>query len=315
MTNASGIAVLSYAITETTGIYTITASFAGDENYTLSFGTGNLTVNTINTSLTVTNVTGVNGQTVDLTATLKDENGNPLSGKTVTFTVNGTNYTAVTNSNGIATVNYKLTKAGVYTVSASFVDGTVYANSAGNGFLTVNPSANLYINTTTSNQNPTVDGTFILTYKLGNYGPDEAKNVTITFQLPEGLDFVNIKVDTGKCTYNKTTRTVTWTLDSVPVGDPYLYLTVEAAGDGSYKITPSITSGTYNWNSGDNGNITINIQSNSNNSSNGSSNGGNTVNAAGKITKTVGLQDTGLPLNYLLLAVLMVLGGLIPKRK
>jgi len=50
---------------------------------------------------------------------------------------------------------------------------------------------------------------------------------------------------------------------------------------------------------------------------NESSNGTyNTVNAAGKITETIGLQKTGMPLNYLLLAVLMVLSGLVaPKRK
>ena len=312
-TNTSGIATLSYLISETAGIYTIIASFAGDENYTLSSGTGNLNVNIISTTLIVNNMTGVNSQTVNLTATLKDENGNPVSGKTINFTVNGINYTAVTNSNGIATVNYKLTKAGVYTVNASFTDGTIYTNSTGNGTLTVNPSANLYINTTTNHQNPTVGETFTLTYKLGNYGPDNAKNVTITFQIPEGLEFINISVDNGKYVYNETTRTVIWTLDSVPVGDPYLYLTVLAAGEGTYKITPSITSETYNLNSGDFGIITFDVQPNSNNNPN---NNENTVNAASKTTRTIGLKETGLPINYLIFAVLIVLNGLmVPKRK
>jgi hypothetical protein len=52
-----------------------------------------------------------------------------------------------------------------------------------------------------------------------------------------------------------------------------------------------------------------------NNSSNGNQ---NTVNAASKVnsvTETIGLQKTGIPLNYLLLAVLMVLGSLVLKRK
>jgi uncharacterized repeat protein (TIGR01451 family) len=182
--------------------------------------------------------------------------------------------------------------------------------NTGNGTSTVNPSANLYIKTTTSNQNPTTGEIFTLTYKLGNNGPDEAKNVTITFQLPEGLNFVNIHVDSGKCIYNETTRTVTWTIDSVPVGDPYLYLTVQAAGDETYNIAPNINSDTYNTNTGDNGNITINVQPNNNN---GNSNNENTVKAASKTT--IGLQDTGLPLNYLILAVLMVLSGLVPNRK
>ncbi|MGB9979760.1 carboxypeptidase regulatory-like domain-containing protein [Methanobacterium sp.] len=52
-----------------------------------------------------------------------------------------------------------------------------------------------------------------------------------------------------------------------------------------------------------------------NNSSNGNQ---NTVNAASKVSsaaETIGLQKTGMPLNYLLLAILMVLGSLVPKRK
>ena len=273
--------------------------------------TAYLTADTAPTSLKAENAIGVKGQTVNLTATLNDANRNPLAGKTVTFTVNGKNYNKTTDASGIATLNYTISEtAGVYTLTASFTDGTIYTNSAGNGSLTVKPLSDLYINTKSSNSNPAVGETFMLTYKLGNNGPNAAENVTITFQLPEGLDFVNIKVDEGNCTYNEITRTVTWTLDSVPVGDPYLYLTVKAAGDGTYKITPSITTTIYSINSGI---ITINIQSNNSESNNGNLNGSNTVNAASKTT--IELQDTGLPLNYLILAVLMIVSGLIPRRK
>ena len=304
-TNASGVATWNYTITETAGIYIISASFVDGTIYANSSGAGNLTVNTINTTITVNNATGYNGKTINLTATLKDENGNPVSGKTVTFTVNGTDYTATTDASGLAALSYKLTKAGVYNVSASYSDGAVYANSTGSGNLTVSPAANLYIKITTSNNNPEVGEKFLLTYKLGNYGPDAAENVTITFKLPEGLDFVKVTADTGNCTYDPSTRTVTWTLDSVPVGDPYLYFTVKAAGDGTYKIIPGIVSLTYN--SGINGGITINVQSPSSSGSTGSS----TVNAA----STISMQKTGVPLNYLILAIFLVLSGLVPKRK
>ena len=198
-------------------------------------------------------------------------------------------------------------------VTASADDYTT--NNTESAYITINKITKLYLKTKSSSNNPKVGEKFLLTYKLGNYGPDAADNVTVTFQLPEGLDFVNIHVDNGKCTYEPTTRTVTWTLDSVPVGDPYLYLTVKAATTGNYQITPKITSGTYNLNSGDYGIITFNVQPNNNNTNNGTPNSKITVNAASKITKTVGLQDTGLPLNYLLLAVLMVLSGLVPRRK
>lgn len=64
--------------------------------------------------------------------------------------------------------------------------------------------------------------------------------------------------------------------------------------------------------------IGLNLGSGNPNSSNGNNsiNGTyNTVKATSKITETIGLQKTGIPLNYLLLAVLMVLSGLLPKRK
>ena len=40
-----------------------------------------------------------------------------------------------------------------------------------------------------------------------------------------------------------------------------------------------------------------------------------TVKAASKTTKSIGLQKTGLPFNYLILAILMVIGSLVPRRK
>ena len=175
--------------------------------------------------------------------------------------------------------------------------------------ITIKPTVNLYIHTTTNSKNLKTGERFLLTYKLGNKGPDTANNVTIIFQLPEGLNFINIRADNGNCTYNPLTRTVTWTLDSVPVGDPYLYLTVQAAGDGTYKITPNINSTTYNLNTVDSGIITINVQSNNNNNSNNES----TVNTATKTT--IGLQETGLPLNYIILALFMVISGLITSKK
>ena len=77
------------------------------------------------------------------------------------------------------------------------------------------------------NKNPTVCEIFIITYKLGNNGPDIANNVIIKYQINEGLQFVNINVDSGTQTYDPLTRTITWTINQVTVGDPYLYLTVK----------------------------------------------------------------------------------------
>jgi len=140
------------------------------------------------------------------------------------------------------------------------------------------------MNITVNNTNPTVCQSFIITYKLGNYGPDPAENVTINFQIPEGLEFVDITVDSGTWNYNPTTRTVTWTLDNVPVGDPNLKLTVKALQSGQYIITPEVTSDTYNWNT-DIPSITINVKA--------SSDGDDPENEAK--AATIPMQNTGTP--------------------
>lgn len=67
------------------------------------------------------------------------------------------------------------------------------------------------------------------------------------------------------------------------MGDPYPYLTLRVIESGTYVITTNVTSDAYTWN-GDIPAITINAQE--------------------------------IPVNYLLLGVLMVIGGLlIPKKK
>jgi len=290
--------------------------------------------NTFNSTPVITNI--VTSVGIELNETVN--NSRPNAGDTVTFTVtahnNGpsdalnvqiqdlmpsdfTNVTIIpskgTYNNGIWTLDLTNGETATLTLTgvvSSVLVGKNTTNTASYGLNSTNatiyvPKSDLYIKITASNDNPEVGEKFLLTYKLGNYGPDAAENVTITFKLPEGLDFVKVTADTGNCTYDPATRTVTWTIDSVPVGDPYLYFTVKAAGDGTYKITPGIDSATYN--SGSSGDITINVQSPSSSGSTGSS----TVKAA----STISMQKTGVPLNYLILTIFLVLSGLVPKRK
>ena len=309
----------STTLTNGTATTLFTSTNSGNENVTATVDNQLLstliTINKLNTTLIVGNVTGSNGQNVNLTATLKDENGNPLTGKTVTFTVNGKDYTAVTDSNGVATLGYTLSEAGTYTITANFVNDTNYGNSTGNATLTINPASYLYLNTTTSNKNPTVGDTFIITYKLGNNGPDNATNVTMSFQIPSGLEFVTASADNGTWTYNPTNRTITWTLSNVTVGDPYLYLTVKALGSGNYPITPTITSETFNQNTNPLTPFTVNVQTPNNNNPSENNTGNNTTNTVHAATQTVAMQPTGMPIAGLVLAILAIFSGMLPRRK
>ena len=309
-TDENGIATLNYTVTQTEGNYNLTADFAGDYVYVASTNTGNLKVNVINTNIAVNNIKFLNGKTVNLTANLTDVNGTPLAGKTINFNLNGdTAGTAVTCANGVATLSYKLNKSGNYPITADFAGDHIYVASRGTGEAEVSPVSDLYLNSKVRSGDLKAGDKFFITYKLGNKGLDTAENVTVTFKIPEGLEFQNIAVDSGNWTYNSGTRTVTWTLNSVPVGDPYLFLSVKATNGGTYTITPKMTSSTYNLNTGSNAAITMQVQQSGSNSSTTNSTVISTL-------TTISMQKTGFPLNYIILALLIVLGGLgVAKRK
>lgn len=168
--------------------------------------------------------------------------------------------------------------------------------------------ADLYIISTPSNSNPKAGDNLTITFKLGNKGPDTAKNVTVKIPIPNGFEFINTNVDQGTWTYDESTRTLTWNVGDVQVGDPYLYLNLKAVKDGLYVIIPVITTTTYDPNL-ESAITPLYIDIAPDNRGNNSR---NKVKAA---SKTIPLQKTGLPIAGLILAVLIVLGGLGSSRR
>lgn len=58
-------------------------------------------------------------------AVLKDNNGLPMSGKTIIFKINGISYSKTTDENGIAKQNINL-NPGQYSISTTYADSTYY---------------------------------------------------------------------------------------------------------------------------------------------------------------------------------------------
>ena len=201
-----------------------------------------------------------------------------------------------TTTGGIATAILTATElAGIAHLNATTDNQTLFIN------VTITPKAGLYLTVTPSKANPVAGDTVLYTLKVGNKGPDAAKDVVMTYVVPEGLEFAGATVDVGTYTYDPATRTITWTIGDVPVGDPYMWLSLRVAQSGHYLINPVLITSTYD--------PTISIDTQS-----------ITVNAAAKTTvnaasKTIPLQKTGLPLAGFVLAILAVFGGLVPKRK
>jgi conserved repeat domain len=306
ITGTNGTATLNYPITVPPGTYTINTTFNGDGDYKTSNSTGILTVNKKIATMVVSNVNGTNGTVVDLNATLTDSDGNPFAGQTLYFRVDSNLVgSANTNGNGVASLAYLINPiSGMHTIQIDFQGNADYQATTGYGNLRV-PQSSLYIRTTASKTNPTLGETITITFKLGNNGPDTAENVIFTLVIPEGMEFINASTDQGSWTYNDTTRTITWNLGNVTVGDPNLWAIVRVLNNGNYVLMPFLSTDTYDPNLNSNIQpITISVQA-------ASQEFEAVVNAG-----TVGMQNTGVPIGLLVMAVLMTLGGiLVPKRK
>ena len=120
------------------GTYDILIKFDGDDEYNEISATGSVTVRKSMTSLTVPDVSYKTTEaTKTITATLKDENGVALKGKTIKFVVNGVTYTGTTDANGVASVKVNLNAGGTYAISASLAEDDEYASSSASGKLTL----------------------------------------------------------------------------------------------------------------------------------------------------------------------------------
>ncbi|MCE5213568.1 MAG: Ig-like domain-containing protein [Methanobacterium sp.] len=95
----------------------------------------------INTSIHVDNKLGYLNDVIDLTATLKDEDGNPMAGETIIFSIteDPNTYTAITDNYGRATyTGYKIMQHTGF-IYANFPGTIGYVASTGIGTLFLKP--------------------------------------------------------------------------------------------------------------------------------------------------------------------------------
>ncbi|MGB9977943.1 PKD domain-containing protein [Methanobacterium sp.] len=191
-----------------------------------------------------------------------------------------------------------------------------------------NIKSNVYVNVTPSKTNPQVGDKVTYTFKLGNNGPGVAKDVLFTYVIPEGLEFAGANVDQGTWSYNEITRTLTWNLGDVAVGDPKLWLDLKILSSGKFNIQPLVSVSGYDPElqnsissllvnavsaSTNNGTNTGNSTASGNDTNSGK--GTTTVKAASQTTTNIPMQDTGVPLAGLAVALLLVGSGLTLGRK
>ena len=135
---------LGIRIRATDGTSTSMRVYYGNTASTIGATSGVLIVDEKqSTTLSVAAATGTYGGTTNLSATLTNSAGSPISGKTISFTLNGSSVgSAATNASGVASLS-SISLAGINAgnyptgVAASFAGDTGYATSNGTNSLQV----------------------------------------------------------------------------------------------------------------------------------------------------------------------------------
>jgi hypothetical protein len=103
-TDGTGTATAPLTLADAPGDYTVTATFDGTDALLRSQATAPLTITREATVLTYTGDTAAGPKNVRLAASLTEDDGPALAGRTVTFDLDGAVHTAVTDDAGVAEV-------------------------------------------------------------------------------------------------------------------------------------------------------------------------------------------------------------------
>ena len=182
---------------------------------------------------------------------------------------------------------------GQYTIKANYLGTAKYApsqdtlmgnlNLMGNHNLLGSSQSKQFYTFIRPSENQVIGDIFSYIITVGNGGPNTISNAVLTYFIPNGYEFVRASVNAGSYTYDTSSRVLTWNLGDVSPGDHFMWLDLR-------KKTP-LTSPVF----------------------------GSPTELKEKQIKaqnrTVSMQKTGTPIIGLLLAFLMVLGGLFRSRK
>ena len=166
--------------------------------------------NDIGTKISISNMKTYPKSGATFTAKLTDINGNPLSNKTIKFTLNGNTYTKTTDANGNAKMQISLSSQKDYAISATFEGSGNYTKSSAKATITVKKISQKIIS---SNKvyAPSSTNYYTITLKDGNNNPIANKKVTVKVAAK---------------TYTKTTNK-----------KGQIKIKIKFAKEGTYKVT------------------------------------------------------------------------------
>ena len=183
---------------------------------------------------------------IKLTANLKDSMGNPIYNKQVMFYVDGKNVgSAITDKNGIAKLNYKVSqKGGKYIYTAVFNDTLGNKGTKTSSILFI-PQSELYVAMIANKSNVKVGDKFKIKYTVINNGPNSAENVLFTYKVPNSLTYIKASVSIGNVKYDSKSKKVIWNIGKASVGNYTLNLILKSTAAARNNVTPLLTTTTY----------------------------------------------------------------------
>ncbi|MBR3214394.1 MAG: Ig-like domain repeat protein, partial [Methanosphaera sp.] len=218
-TDANGIITQVYTPTKVEK-QTITAAYAGNNQYINSSAKITITVKKINTKLAVkvSNSTPVNNTAITITATLTDADNKAVPNQNVTLTVAGKTFTVKTNTNGVATQSYTPTKVETQTITATYKGDSQHNNSTATANITVK-KLNTKLAVKASNTSPVLNTSINITATLTDASGNKLANQNVTLSVA-GKTF-NVKTNSnGVATQSYTpTKVETQTITATYKGD------------------------------------------------------------------------------------------------
>ena len=179
------------------GDYSVEVIFTGDDTYKGFIDKDSFNVAKYSSQLIVEDITVYfNGK---FEATLKDGDGNVISGENINININGTDYVATTDENGTASLDLNLASVGQYDVVTTFEGNSLYNSTSADSKITV-----IYTNVNVEAQDEVItplNGSFTVTVLDDNNNTINGVNVVITIN---GTEYNLKTVNDGKVTLDLT---------------------------------------------------------------------------------------------------------------
>ena len=237
VTGATGTASCPVNVTDPSGLYTPTASFAGDSSFASSTAVGAFTISPRPTNVHIAAAGPVqSGANLTLSATLLD-GASPIASKSLTLSFGLQTCTATTNASGVASCSVPVSASpGSYPTAVSFAGDGYYSASSDTGSATVTAQATTLQLAATAPVRYGDTATLTATLLAGST-PVAGKTITLTLGSQTCTGITNLS-GVATCSFTVTQPAGSYTTTANFLGDA-LFAASNSSGSATVTTRPS----------------------------------------------------------------------------